>query len=74
MVWGVGAVDATFTEAKIDEMVDVLKERGIFRFLTRYITEERIPIANLLLIFGTRVVSVCDGAPPHTLYRNGLPS
>lgn len=52
------AVDAAFSEAKIDEMVEVLKERGIFRFLTRYITEERIPIHKLLLIFGARVVSL----------------
>lgn len=55
-------VDAAFSEAKIDEMVETLKERGIFRFLTRYITEERIPISKLLLIFGASLVSRARGA------------
>lgn len=52
------AVEAAFSPPQIDEMVECLKERGIFAFLNRYLIAERIPPSKMLLIFGCVVVSL----------------
>ncbi|KAL8276995.1 hypothetical protein RQP46_010630 [Phenoliferia psychrophenolica] len=46
------AARESYTESERREMMEYLKERGLFAFVTRYIDRERIPIPKLLLAFG----------------------
>ncbi len=53
----VRVADAAFTDDEVDEMVHVLRERGLFAFIKLYVEERAIPIKLLLLPFGVMLVS-----------------
>ncbi|KAM0786525.1 hypothetical protein ACM66B_001983 [Microbotryomycetes sp. NB124-2] len=52
-----------FSDQEVDDMIEYLKERGLFAFVKRYVQELDIPLPRLLLAFGVLI-------PPETTAEN----